>query len=255
MSGTTLRPPEGAATPDRPSEPAPRGRSRWRGALLRLHFYAGVFVGPFILVAALTGDLTTYGTSGVLPLRMTLDQLHRNLLLGDDAAAVEIAAADRPGDAWTVREIDRSWPTQVDTVAVDAATGEVTDQVRFAEYPLGAKLARWGIDLHMGTLFGWPNRVVLAAVGAGLTAVTVLGYRLWWQRRPGRAAFGRPVPRGRWRGLPRWGLLAAAASATAVGLLAPPFGLSLLAFLIVDVLIGRLVSRGRQSGAEADSTA
>jgi uncharacterized iron-regulated membrane protein len=29
------------------------------------------------------GDLIVYGTSGVLPLRTTLDYLHRNLMLGD----------------------------------------------------------------------------------------------------------------------------------------------------------------------------
>ncbi|MCR3718672.1 MULTISPECIES: PepSY-associated TM helix domain-containing protein [Prauserella salsuginis group] len=475
MSETTLRPPERAATTtEDPADPAPRRRARWRGALLRLHFYAGVFIGPFILIAALTGtayaltpqleawlyhdeltatsphdplplaeqvhaaqqvvagaplhavrpapepgattrvlfadpslgasefrtvfvdpgdgtvtgDLTTYGTSGVLPLRMTLDQLHRNLLLGEpgriyselaaswlwvvalagvtlwaarrkrnrtrrrdpaparatatrrhsrlgiamlggalllsatgltwsayaganiaelrtaagwstpevdtsaahreqdphaehrgadgdsvpgdtaapapsddatvetvlaaargagiDASTIEIAVPERPGDAWTVSEIDRSWPTQVDTVAVDGATGEVTDRVRFADYPLGAKLARWGIDLHMGTLFGWPNQVALAAVGAGLTAVTVLGYRLWWQRRPGRAGFGRPVSRGQWRGLPRWALVAAGATAAAIGLLTPLFGLSLLVFVVVDVLIGRLAALRRR---------
>lgn len=43
-----------------PEEPS--GRS-WRGArvlLLRLHFYAGVFVAPFLLVAALTGLIYTF---------------------------------------------------------------------------------------------------------------------------------------------------------------------------------------------------
>lgn len=164
MTDTTARPHEGAATR---TESADRRRSR--SLVLRLHFYAGVFVGPFLIIAALsgtayalappleswlyhdeltatshsaplpladqvraaqdvapdgnlhavrpapepgattrvlftrpglgdsewdtvfvdpgngaiTGELTTYGTSGVLPLRMTLDQLHRNLLLGE----------------------------------------------------------------------------------------------------------------------------------------------------------------------------
>ncbi|MGJ8523191.1 iron-regulated membrane protein [Carnimonas sp. R-84981] len=40
-----------------------------------------VFIDPQTL--AVKGDLTTYGTSGALPLRMTLDYLHRGLLLGD----------------------------------------------------------------------------------------------------------------------------------------------------------------------------
>ena len=40
--------------------PIPPARRRLRGLrpiLLRLHFYAGVFVGPFILIAAVTGLL------------------------------------------------------------------------------------------------------------------------------------------------------------------------------------------------------
>lgn len=40
-----------------------------------------VFVDPVTL--AITGELAVYGTSGVLPFRMTLDFLHRQLLLGE----------------------------------------------------------------------------------------------------------------------------------------------------------------------------
>lgn len=39
-----------------------------------------VFIDPFTLQAK--GHLAVYGTSGVLPFRTTLDQLHSNLLLG-----------------------------------------------------------------------------------------------------------------------------------------------------------------------------
>ncbi|SUE06693.1 Uncharacterized iron-regulated membrane protein [Pantoea agglomerans] len=40
-----------------------------------------LFIDPYTL--QVKGDMTVYGTSGVLPLRMWLDQLHRGLLLGD----------------------------------------------------------------------------------------------------------------------------------------------------------------------------
>ena len=40
-----------------------------------------VFVDPITL--QIRGDLTVYGTSGILPLRTTIDYLHRSLLLGD----------------------------------------------------------------------------------------------------------------------------------------------------------------------------
>ena len=51
----------------------------------------------------------------------------------------------------------------------------------------------------MGLLFGLPNQLVLLAVAAGLAAMVIWGYVMWWKRRPTRGsswAFGRPAPRG-----------------------------------------------------------
>ncbi|MBY8849295.1 PepSY domain-containing protein [Saccharothrix sp. MB29] len=132
-------------------------------------------------------------------------------------------------------EIERGWPTQVDAVAVTG--GAVVDEVRFDDYPFMAKLARWGIDAHMGVLFGWPNQLLLLALGLGLVALVVLGYRVWWLRRPTRG-FGRPVPRGQWRKVPRAQLVAVLVVAALVGWSVPLFGLSLLAFLLVDAVVG-----------------
>jgi uncharacterized iron-regulated membrane protein len=445
------------------SPPSDRGarRSGWRGLVLRLHFYAGLLVGPFVLVATVTGvlyiltpqleswlyadqlrvpptaqqlsladqvraaeatspggelaavrpapepgattrvlfeddslgeserravfvdpgtgevkgSLVTYGTSGVLPLRMTIDQLHRNLLLGEpgrlyselaaswlwvvalgglalwgarwrarrvasragvrdlvlpergatgrrrlvgrhgalgvwlllgalflsatgltwsayagenvsalraalgwstpsldagghaghggggssgdvavdparfdavlaaaraagiDAGQIEIGLPAEHGAAWTVTEVKRSWPTEVDAVAIDGDTGAVVDQVRFADYPLMAKLTRWGIDAHMGVLFGVANQLLLVAFGLGMITLIVLGYRMWWQRRPTRGG-GRPVPRGQLRTAARPAVLVAVLLAVVLGWFAPLLGISLAAFLVIDGALG-----------------
>lgn len=413
----------------------------WRGLFLRLHFYAGVLVGPFILIAALTGvlyaltpqleswiysdqlrvpataqqlplskqvdaalatsprgslvavrpapepgattrvlfseeglgeserravfvdpgtgrvtgDLVVYGSSGVLPLRTTLDHLHRNLMLGEpgrlyselaaswlwvvalgglvlwvsrarkskrirthgligvwvlagalflsatgltwsayagenvallrtavgwstptlqttgsgeshgdhgsgtssvstggpgeidevfgaargaglDAKAVELSLPLETGGAWKVAEIEKGLPTQNDAVAVQG--GNVISSLKFDDFPLGAKLTRWGIDAHMGLLFGWPNQLVLLLIGGGLVASVVLGYRMWWQRRP-TSGFGRPTPRGQWRKAPRGALAGLGLGALLAGWFAPLLGISLVVFLVVDVLLGR----------------
>jgi uncharacterized iron-regulated membrane protein len=411
----------------------------WRGLFLRLHFYAGVLVGPFVLIAALTGvlyaltpqleswiysdqlrvpvssqqlplarqidaalaasphgslvavrpapepgdttrvlfaeeglgeserravfvdpgtgkvtgDLVVYGTSGSLPLRMTLSQLHRNLMLGEpgrlyselaaswlwvvalgglvlwitrprnskrirkhgligvwvlagalflsatgltwsayagenvatlrqafgwttpslkmpggsggdhsehgehtssasgysdidtvlwaarsagiDAKPVEIGLP-ASGSAWKVTEIGRSWPTQVDAVAIQ--DGAVVSSVKFADYPFAAKLTRWGIDAHMGVLFGWVNQLVLLCLGGGLVALVVLGYRMWWKRRP-TSGFGRPTPRGQWRKAPPAALVGLGLGTLVVGWFVPLLGISLVAFLVIDLLLGR----------------
>jgi uncharacterized iron-regulated membrane protein len=159
---------------------------------------------------------------------------------GIDADKVEILAAAETGQAWTVTEVDRGWPTQVDAVAITPASLDVVDEVRFAEYPFMAKMARWGIDAHMGSLFGLPNQILLAAVGTGLVLMIVWGYRMWWQRRPrhgGALRFGKPFPPGALRHIPLSMLVPAALGVALVAWFLPLLGLSLLAFLAVDALL------------------
>lgn len=147
--------------------------------------------------------------------------------------------------AYVIKQTQRSWPEKQDAVAVDAASGVVIDVVRFADYPFGAKLTRWGIDAHMGLLFGLPNQIVLAIAVCGLIAMILLGYRMWWQRRPTRAGFGRPMPRGGWHGVPLALLLLLAVVAGAVGWFLPLVGVPLLGFLLLDTVIGRVRGRGK----------
>lgn len=105
---------------------------------------------------------------------------------GLNALRLEIRPPKDAQHGWTVTEIDRRWPTQVDAIAVDPATRQVTDRTRFADFPLMAKLTRWGVDFHMGILLGWPNQLLLIGFGTGLCLMIVIGYRLWWIRRPAR---------------------------------------------------------------------
>ncbi|SFS79651.1 PepSY-associated TM helix domain-containing protein [Saccharopolyspora flava] len=150
---------------------------------------------------------------------------------------VEITPPAGAGSAYTVQEVQRSWPTQQDAVAVHPETGAITDSLRFADYPLMAKLSRWGIDAHMGLLFGWVNQVVLAALMITLIATIGFAYRMWWLRRPTRGVVA-PPPRGAWRALPRPAVPAGVLALCGLGYALPVLGVSLLAFLVVDVLLG-----------------
>lgn len=153
------------------------------------------------------------------------------------------------GQAWQVAERKRDWPTRYDAIAVNPESGAVTDRVDFAQWPLLAKLTEWTIEAHMGLLFGIPNQIVLALTMIGLITVIVRGYRMWWQRRPTRGsdwAVGRPPMRGAIRRLPPLGIAALAVVAIAIGWCLPLFGLSLAAFLVVDVIVAV-----RKRGADA----
>ncbi|WP_336368559.1 PepSY-associated TM helix domain-containing protein [Marinobacter sp. C2H3] len=168
---------------------------------------------------------------------------------GLDAAKLEILPAAEPGRAWTVREIDRAWPTQVDAVAIDPASLTVVSRADFAEYPLIANLIRWGIDAHMGVLFGWPNQLLLAAFGVGLCALIVLGYRLWWRRRPMAGPTLQPLL-GAWLALSPARRCASGLVAIALGISLPVMGVSLLVFLMID---GIRWARQRQAVNRPDS--
>ncbi|QLH19511.1 PepSY domain-containing protein [Streptomyces sp. Rer75] len=123
-----------------------------------------------------------------------------------------------------------------------AAAGQVTDVVRFTDYPLLAKLSRGGVDAHMGSLFGLPNQIALAALALALIFLILWGYRMWWQR--GRAgAFGRPIPRGAWRQVPSYALATLTVAIAVLGYYLPLLGIPLAAFLLIDLALGRLADR------------
>ncbi|MEV5357809.1 PepSY-associated TM helix domain-containing protein [Streptomyces sp. NPDC086081] len=164
--------------------------------------------------------------------------------LGDPVEIVPPADAD---SAYVVRQVQRSWPTKQDAVAVDPASGEVTDVVRFADFPVLAKLTRWGIDLHTGILFGPVNQILLMGLALCLVLLIVWGYRMWWQRGRG-GAFGRPVPRGAWQHVPPQLLVPLLAGVAVLGYFLPLFGIPLAVFLAVDILLGEIAHRrGRRT--------
>lgn len=172
-----------------------------------------------------------------------------------DTGLVQITPPAEAGTAWTVREIQRGYPTQVDSVAIDGTTMEVVDRVDFADYSLAAKLATWGIAIHMGTMFGLLNQVVMFTLALGIAALVVLGYAMWWKRRPTRsdALVGRPPARGALRGAPWWGIGAVGLAALAIGVWLPLIGVTLAAFVVIDVAIGAVRARRARAVAAATS--
>ncbi|OZM79532.1 PepSY domain-containing protein [Pseudonocardia sp. MH-G8] len=164
------------------------------------------------------------------------------------AAAVSDQVALLPGgdgEAWVVGQVQRSWPEKQDSVAVDPTSATVVDTLRFADWPLAAKLARWGVDAHMGLLFGVANQVALAALALAVLCLVVWGYRMWWLRRPTRGGRAGP-PGGDLRPGPGAVLLVGAVAVVA-GVFLPVLGVTLLLFLLAD--IGRQQLRARRSAS------
>lgn len=154
---------------------------------------------------------------------------------GIDSPMMEIRLP-KPEQAWVVREYDRSWPTQVDTVAIHPDTMQITSRADFATFTLIPKLIRWGIDAHMGVLFGVPNQILMALVAAGLMVTIVYGYRMWWTRRP---AASEPLS-DTWRRLPVAQRALWLALAVGLGWALPVLGVSLAGFVAIDLLRSRM---------------
>ena len=110
----------------------------------------------------------------------------------------------------------------------------VTSRADFETFPIVAKLIRWGIDAHMGILFGLPNQLLMATLGILLALTTILGYRIWWRQRPAAGAIPRTLVQA-WLRL-AWPTKALAiASAMALGWASPLLGSSLAAFVLIDI--------------------
>lgn len=165
---------------------------------------------------------------------------------------VELTLPSEQGQGITVTEIDKPYRWTTNSASVDPTAMTVTGTIDYwRDYSLIAKLADWGIRAHMGFLFGLLNQIVLLGIAAGLLTVIVRGYRMWWQRRPTRGsrwAVGRPPVRGGMRRLSPLAIGVVAVAAVAVGWFLPLLGLSLLGFLVVDVVVGAL--KRRKAGSD-----
>lgn len=137
--------------------------------------------------------------------------------------------------AWTVSQTDRAWPVRRDKVATDSA-GNVTARSDFKDWPLLAKLSTLGVAGHMGILFGTVNQIVLAAVMIAVLCMVFWGYRMWWLRRPTKAGQPALSPPGAARRPSAAAVLLLGGVAIVLGVAMPLFGVTLLAFLVIDAV-------------------
>ncbi|MDF2825785.1 MAG: peptidase, partial [Mycobacterium sp.] len=165
-------------------------------------------------------------------------------------APLELSLPTEPGAGVTVTETDKAFRLTTDVAAVDPMTAEVTGVIDYwRDYTVVAMLADWGIRMHMGLLFGLANQLVLFAVAVAIVVMIGLGYRMWWQRRPTRGsawATGRPPVRGGLRRLPPVAVAPVVLLAAVLGWFVPLLGISLAAFVLVDLVVAAIKRRRAQ---------
>jgi uncharacterized iron-regulated membrane protein len=161
-------------------------------------------------------------------------------------APFTVTPAGEPGQAWTVDEIDNSWPLDQTQVALDPASGEVVDRLEFSDQPLLDQATSIGIGFHEGSLFGLFNQILLTVLAIGVIVLLIAGYMTWWRRRPA-GAFGAPPKMG--------SILRTVPIPVLIGfvlllVLLPTLGVAFVAYLALERLIRLIRLRRRPALAE-----
>lgn len=175
-----------------PTRRPPGAADRWRPLLLRWHFYAGILIGPFLLVATVTGTLYALIPQidrAVYSHELTVDDAGRAPLpLGQQVAAaraahpegsiVSVTPAPRAGDTTRVVLAVDGLPEDTNrTVFVDPGTAQVRgDLITFGEW---LPVRTWFDDLHRNLHLGEVGRNYSEIAASWLWVVALGGLVLW----------------------------------------------------------------------------
>lgn len=211
-----------------PMQPAPEGmRPATRDQVLRA--VRTVTDSAQLVMIAPEADVDIPGTTE-----------HRHIT-PDQAAEAPAAVFERP---WFIETGNKDDPPSRMILQVDPYTAEVVQTIRFAEVGPVAQAAAYFYPLHVGSIGGWPTKVLATLACLLIMAMTVTGAVMWWARRPpGRSGF-MPLPiRYHWP--TRWWIAIAVA-----GVVMPLFAASFVAVLAIEharSLLHRRQAASRQS--------
>lgn len=175
----------------------PPSRGWFAQLLLRLHFTAGLFVGPFVLVAALSGAVYALAPSieqGVYRQELTAPSTAAALPLADQVAAAERYVAERHPDD-TVAEVRPAPEPGTTTRVMFTEEGLLDSQTRAVFVDPGDAAVRgdlpvygtsgslpfrtWISTLHRSLFLGDVGRLYSEAAASWLGIVSLAGIGLW----------------------------------------------------------------------------
>ncbi|MCL1694460.1 MULTISPECIES: PepSY domain-containing protein [unclassified Lysinibacillus] len=129
-------------------------------------------------------------------------------------------------------------PDDETTMYFDQYSGKFIDKVGYEDYGILAKWFTWGIPLHEGHLFGWPNKLINLLVCLAFLVVIVWGFRTWLLRKK-QGILSAPPKISQKVSIPFIIFM------ILLGILMPLFGFSLIAVLLVEFVIN-LVSKNKK---------
>ncbi|MFE2728275.1 PepSY-associated TM helix domain-containing protein [Kitasatospora sp. NPDC059327] len=200
MSPTT-EPVSPVLPPDRTPPPRPeRSGEGVRALLVRLHFYAGVFVAPFLLVAALTGlaytftpqlDRLVYGNRLTVedaggPVRPLAEQIAAARTAYPEGTLAQVVTPPGPEDTTRIVLSLPQLGENQRTVFVDPYTAQVKGDL--TTWWGSTPLTTWLDDLHRNLRLGEIGRLYSEAAASWLWVIVLGGLALWLGRSRGQRA-------------------------------------------------------------------
>ncbi|MFI8402743.1 PepSY-associated TM helix domain-containing protein [Streptomyces cinereoruber] len=196
----TIDDPARPETPVQEPPPAPRKPTAWSGLrplLLRLHFYAGVLVAPFLLVAALSGLLyalsyqaekVVYAHELEVPVGDAALPLSRQVDIArganPDGTVTAVWPGAEPGATTRVLMADPEAPEGTSlAVFVDPYTGDVRGQLPSYGSSGALPLRTWIDGLHRDLHLGEFGRNYSELAASWLWVIALGGLLLWIGRR------------------------------------------------------------------------
>ncbi len=155
-----------------------------------------------------------------------------------------IPPADTATDGTTIYgsyTVVNHWPQKLSeqrTLYLDQFTGATIADATADQDGALSRITSWGVDMHMGTQYGLLTRILATAACLGLLTSIATATVMWWKRRPtGTAGLpGRSGDAAR-ANTPRGAVVAIGVLATALAVLYPSFGVSLLVVLIAETVV------------------
>jgi sulfite reductase (NADPH) flavoprotein alpha-component len=187
---------------------------RGRGFHRSLHSVAGTWVLPIYLVIVLTGlwysfDWYKRGATWLLarpapaaapmkpkPARdagateakpIVLDRVW-SVFLHEESSRFATAQLLLPDGAGTVVRI-RSWARDAwhdgarDEFRIDAFTGRLVSSEIYAEKTVGERMLSSVLDIHRGSIFGWPGKLLFMMAASLMPLLVITGFVLYLSRR------------------------------------------------------------------------
>jgi sulfite reductase (NADPH) flavoprotein alpha-component len=118
---------------------------------------------------------------------VALDRLWSTFLRAE-GARYNIVLLNLPAGVGSIVRV-RSWSQEGslegprDEFRIDAATGEIVSSELYAEKTIGERMLMRILEIHRGSIFGWPGKLVFMLAAASMPLFAVTGLLLYLSRR------------------------------------------------------------------------